>query len=266
MNVMTSLAANGLGVPVIISERNNPYLQKFDVFWNCARAIAFPKAFAFVTMTRGAAEFFPEKQRPRTRLIPNPVYPLLTAPKSHDGKILAGVGRLTAQKRFDRLIEAFAMIAAEFPDWRLVIWGEGSDRPILEFLRDRLKLTERISFPGLTKQHGAWVETADLIALTSDYEGWPNVLLEAMASGVPVVSVDCDFGPKDILADGQFGVLTPKDDLKALAAGLSTMMRDEALRNSYAAKAKEASAAYAPGAIASMWDSLIEEALTERFH
>ncbi|MDZ7627752.1 MAG: glycosyltransferase family 4 protein [Parvularculaceae bacterium] len=262
MNVMTLIAVSGLKIPVIISERNNPYLQKFDAFWNFARAITFPKAFAFVTMSKGASEYFPKRQRPRTRIIPNPVQPLHTAAKPHSGKVLVGVGRLTSQKRFDRLIEAFSMVADDFPDWRLVIWGEGSNRPSLENMRDRLNLKERISFPGLTKEHGAWVETADLLALTSDYEGWPNVLLEAMASGVPVVSVSCDFGPKEILADGEFGVLTQQNDLEALAKGLSTMMGDEAMRRTFAAKAKAASEAYAPSAIAALWGNVIEEALS----
>ncbi|MFN0023038.1 MAG: glycosyltransferase family 4 protein [Parvularculaceae bacterium] len=264
MNVMTAQAADGLGVPVIISERNNPYLQKFDTFWDLSRAIAFPKAFAFVTMTRGAAEFFPENQRPHTRIIPNPVSPISIAPKSHRGYNLTAVGRLTEQKRFDRLIEAFSIIEKDFPDWRLVIWGEGDLRQKLEALRDTLGLKERISFPGVTKRHGGWVETADLFTLSSDYEGWANVLVEALACGIPIVSVDCDFGPKDILKGGELGVLAPRDDVAAYASALARMMSNEALRRDYAAKGVEDAKRYLPAAMAAEWDLLIDEALAAK--
>lgn len=264
MNVMATQAAAGLGVPVIISERNNPYLQEFDRFWDFARSIAFPKAFALVTMTEGAAQFYPEQQRRRTRIIPNPVLPIAIGRRAHQDFNLTAVGRLTAQKRFDRLIEAFAMIEKDFPDWRLVIWGEGELRPDLENLRDRLGLKDRISLPGLSSEHGGWIETADILALSSDYEGWPNVLVEALASGVPVVSVDCEFGAKDILKGGELGLLAPRDDVKAFADALARLMKDEALRRDLAARGMEDARKYRPDAITHEWDRLIGEALSAK--
>jgi glycosyltransferase involved in cell wall biosynthesis len=261
MNVMAALAADGLGVPVIISERNNPYVQSFDRFWDTARGFAFPKAFAFVTMTQGAADFFPERQRRRTRIIPNPVSVPALQRCAAAGKTLTAVGRLTAQKRFDRLIEAFARIAADFPDWSLVIWGEGELRADLEALVQRLGLSARVRLPGLTAKPGGWLETADILALSSDYEGWPNVVIEALAGRVPVVAADCEFGVKEILQDGALGLIAPKDDIAAFAAGLARMMRDENLRRDLSAKGVEAAKQYSPESIAAKWDALIAEAI-----
>ncbi len=261
MNVMTALAADGLGVPVIISERNNPFVQKFDPFWDLARAFAFPKAFAFVTMTEGAAAFFPANQRPRTHIIANPVSPIAIASKSHQGFNLTGVGRLDSQKRFDRLIDAFALIEKDFPDWRLVIWGEGKLRPALEAQVARLGLKDRISLPGLTRQHGGWIDTADVLALSSDHEGWANVLIEAQANGVPIVSVDCQFGPSEILNGGEFGLLAPREDIKAFAAALARMMGDPRLREMFAEKGKVRAQLYAPDAIQAQWCGLVADAL-----
>jgi glycosyltransferase involved in cell wall biosynthesis len=264
MNVMTALAADGLGVPVIISERNNPYVQSFDRFWDTARGFAFPKAFAFVTMTQGAADFFPKRQRRHTRIIPNPVSVPSHQRSASAGKTLTAVGRLTAQKRFDRLIEAFARIEADFPDWSLVIWGEGELRAELEALGQKLGLGPRVLLPGLTAKPGGWLETADILALSSDYEGWPNVVIEALAGGVPVVAGDCEFGVKEILRDGALGLIAPKDDNAAFAAALARMMRDENLRRDLSAKGREAAKQYSPEAIAGKWDALIAEAIAAK--
>lgn len=261
MNVLSALAAEGLGVPVIISERNNPFVQKFNWFWEMARRFAFPKAFAFVTMTQGAADFFPKAQRPRTRIIPNPVSIPPVERKLLASKTLTAVGRLSRQKRFDRLLEAFARIAGEFSDWSLVIWGEGELRRDLEMLAEKLELGARVRLPGLTEKPGDWIGTADILALSSDYEGWPNVVIEALAGGVPVVAVDCEFGVKEILQDGALGLIAPRDDIDAFAAALARMMRDEDLRRDLSAKGRDAAKQYAPETIAAKWDALIGEAL-----
>ncbi|HBS32063.1 MAG TPA: amylovoran biosynthesis protein AmsD, partial [Parvularcula sp.] len=82
----------------------------------------------------------------------------------------------------------------------------------------------RVRLPGLTAKPGGWLETTDILALSSDYEGWPNVVIEALAGGVPVVAADCDFGVKEILQEGALGLIAPKDDIGAYAAALARMM------------------------------------------
>ncbi len=261
-NVMAILAARQSGVPVIISERNNPTLQRFNAFWRFARSYTYPKAFSFVTMTQGAATYYPERQRPRTAIIPNPVQLPENWQDRRNGNTITAVGRLTGQKQFHLLIEAFASIAALFPDWSLTIWGEGEDRSELEDLRTRLGLEERVYLPGLTDQPGQWVETADVFVLSSAYEGWPNVIVEAMAAGLPVISFDCEHGVTDMIDDGVSGRLVPQGNVAELANTMAEVLSDPELQQTLASNALKASARYKTDAIADQWMRIVEDALT----
>ncbi len=260
-NVMALLAANRSPVPIIISERNNPTLQKFNRFWRMARAYTYPKAFSFVTMTKGAAEYYPSRQRPRTTIIPNPVNLPQNWENRRKGNTVTAVGRLADQKQFHLLIDAFASIAADFPGWRLVIWGEGAARAELENQRSRLGMDDRIVLPGLTDNPGQWIETADVLVLSSAYEGWPNVIVEAMAAELPVVAFDCDHGVADMIEDGVSGRLVPQGDVPALAKALATLLGSPDLRQDYALRAKEASARFNTDAIAGKWIDIVNEAM-----
>lgn len=263
-NVMALLAARPSGVPVIISERNNPTLQQFNAFWRMARAYSYPKAFSFVTMTKGAAVYYPEHQRPRTTIIPNPVNLPENWENRRKGQTITAVGRLTEQKQFHLLIDAFASIAPQFPDWNLTIWGEGTLRTDLEQQRSRLGLDDRIDLPGLTQKPGGWVETADIFVLSSAYEGWPNVIVEAMAAELPVVAFDCEHGVSDMIEDGVNGRIVPLDDVPALAQALASLLKDPELRRSLAARALEASARFDTGIIADQWVQIVDQAIASK--
>ncbi len=263
INVITLLAAPG-SVPVIVSERNNPNAQRFNGLWRAARDLAFPRAYALVAMTKGAVEAYPERQRPNATVIPNPVIIPAGLDRRSDGHTLVAVGRLTRQKRFDLLLDAFARIADDFPDWGLTIWGEGGDRAALAAQRDRLGLAGRVAMPGLSQTPGAWLETADAFVLCSDYEGWGNVLAESMAAGLPVLSTDCDFGPREMIEDGVSGLLVPTDDAAALTDGLSRLMSDAALRERLGAAAKARASAFFLPAVARQWETLAAAAIAAR--
>ena len=262
-NVMAILAARRSGVPVIISERNNPTLQRFNAFWRIARSYTYPRAFSFVTMTRGAAEYYPERQRPRTTIIPNPVQLPENWKNRRRGNTVTAVGRLTGQKQFHLLIKAFGYIAAQFPAWNLTIWGEGEDRKDLEDLRMRLGLEDRVKLPGLTDHPGQWVETADVFVLSSAYEGWPNVIVEAMAAGLPVISFDCEHGVTDMIEDGVSGRLVPLDNVSELASTMAEVLGDAELRQTLASNALAASERYKTDVIASQWMQIVEDALVQ---
>lgn len=263
-NVMAILAALRFGGPVIISERNNPKLQQFNAFWRMARAYSYPKAFSFVTMTKGAAAYYPEHQRPRTTIIPNPVILPEDWQNRRGGHTITAVGRLTEQKQFHLLIDAFASIAEQFPTWNLEIWGEGALRADLEQQRSKLGLDNRIALPGLTERPGGWVETADVFVLSSAYEGWPNVIVEAMAAALPVVAFDCEHGVTDMIEDGVNGLIVPLDDVPALAEALARLLNDTELRSSLASRALEASARYNTSAIADQWLQIVDEAVIKK--
>lgn len=260
-NVLTLLATTGLAVPVIVSERNNPALQPFGPIWKWAQRRLYPRAFGLVTMTKGALDYFPEKMRGRGWVIANAVDLPREWQKRRGNNILTAVGRLTRQKGFDLLIEAFARIATRHPEWKLVIWGEGDDRKSLEALRDALDLKDRVELPGVTQRPGLWVETADVFVLSSRYEGWGIVLLEAMAAGLPVVSFACEWGPSDMVKHGEDGILVPRNDVDALAEALSRMLGDGELRSRLATNAEASAKRYLPERILSQWDAVASSAL-----
>jgi glycosyltransferase involved in cell wall biosynthesis len=137
--------------------------------------------------------------------------------------VVLGVGRLTAQKDFPSLIRAFAKVRAQKP-CRLVILGEGELRGELEALVASLDLSADVALPGFTDNPFAWMRQSSLFVLSSAWEGFGNVLVEAMACGTPVVSTNCPSGPAEILENGRWGRLVPVGDVDALAdAMLATL-------------------------------------------
>lgn len=263
-SVLTLIAAQGLNLPVVVSERSNPEFQYPGRLWNWLRMRLYPLAFGLVTMTEGARDFFPRALRDRSWIIPNPVMPAgERRPRAGERRLVAA-GRLETVKGFDLLLQAFARVAASYPGWKLVVWGEGRERAALEALRDRLGLAHSVEFPGLTRQPGAWVETADAFVLSSRYEGFPNVLLEAMAHGLPAVSFDCRWGPREMIRHGVDGLLARPQDVADLAAMLAAVMRDAGLRSRLAGAARVSAQRYTTEAVMAKWDELIDAAIAAR--
>lgn len=142
-----------------------------------------------------------------------------------DQTVVISVGRLHRQKGFDILLQAFSQLLEKL-DARLLILGEGPDRCSIEALRNELKLTGVVDLPGYVPNPAAYIARSDLYVLSSRWEGLGNVLIEAMACGVPLVATDCPNGPREILDGGRFGKLVPPDDPGALAFAM-----EEALSN-----------------------------------
>lgn len=143
----------------------------------------------------------------------------------HDARdpIIIAAGRLTVQKGFDILLKAFAALRKKRKA-RLIILGEGGQRPALDALITRLGIAEDVRMPGFQANPHAWLAKADQFVLSSRWEGSPNVLTEALALGIPSVSTDCPSGPREILADGRYGPLVPVDDSDALAAAMEAVL------------------------------------------
>ena len=264
-NVMTILGARGLGVPVIVSERNNPALQTVGPLWNWLRRRTYPRAHGLVTMTRGAMGYFPPAMRRREWVIPNPAIPSAATcdPRPH-GRTIVAAGRLVEQKGFDLLLRAFVAVAAAEPDWRLVIWGEGPELGALTRLRGELGLHGRVDFPGVSERPGGWIADADMFVLSSRFEGWGLVLGEAMAAGLPVVSFDCEWGPAEMIRDGEDGLLVADGDVVALADAMARLCGDPDLRDRLGARAKVAMERFAPDRIVARWQDVLDEALGTR--
>ena len=137
--------------------------------------------------------------------------------------VILGVGRLVDQKDFSTLIRAFAIVREHHPS-RLMILGEGEKRPQLEALVRELNLEGEVALPGFVENPYAFMAKASIFLLSSIYEGFGNVIVEAMAVGTPVVSTNCESGPAEILADGKYGALVPVGDVQALAEAILAML------------------------------------------
>jgi glycosyltransferase involved in cell wall biosynthesis len=257
INLTPVLATRGLDLGVIVSERNNPDRQAVSPIWRWLRHRLYGIADRLVTPSQGVMMSLPASVRARGRVIPNPVD--LPEPRARGaaGHTLVAAGRLENQKGFDLLLQAFAQVANDHPEWRLVIWGEGTGRGQLEALRDSLGLAGRVSLPGLTERPGQWVEDADLFVLSSRFESFGNVVTEAMAAGLPMVVADCPWGPGEIVQHGVDGWLVPPEDVAALALGLDKLMADGQLRQRLAEAALHNVQRFGRESVMAMWDDLV---------
>lgn len=241
------------GTRVYLREASTPSrvtYGRFDVRDRAAAALvafAYRQADGVVAVSHGVADDLHEQLRvPRERIhvIANPVidadvFELATQevpfmPFGADtAPVIMGAGRLIADKGFDTLMRAFAVVRSQV-DARLLILGEGQERPALEGLARELDLTRYISLPGFVANPYAFMARASLFVLSSRREGLPGVLIQAMACGCPVVSTDCKSGPHEVLEGGVHGMLVPVGDHGAMAAAILTTLAadtdEEALR------------------------------------
>lgn len=267
VNTLTVLAAMGTGVPVIISERNNPRAQPASAFWRPLNRFAMARAAAIVMQTERICSELPMTLQRRSIVIPNPCSPIgqpRMAPPEGEGVHLVAVGRLDPQKGFDLLLQAFKKIRCRHTDLKLTIFGEGSQREALEGLSKRLGIDDAVRFPGVTAHPGAWIEEGDIMVLSSRYEGFPNVVAEATVSGLPVVAFDCPYGPRELIEDGRNGMLVREGDVDALAEAMSRLAADPDLRASMRAAAPLNRTRLSEHAVMRLWDQTIDATLQKR--
>ena len=230
INVLTLLATRGLAIPVVVSERNNPRRQHASRAWRAMLALLYPRATAIVMQTERSKSCLPPSQRERAYVIPNPIMLTSALPPPSEEMRVTAVGRLEAQKGFDLLIDAFARIVDNRPDWRLVIWGNGPLRDELAAQAAQRGIGERVSFAGNSQMPGGWIKPSGIFVLSSRFEGFPNALGEAMAAGMAVIAFDCEFGPREFITSGVDGLLVPAEDVQALANALESLMCDSRRR------------------------------------
>jgi glycosyltransferase involved in cell wall biosynthesis len=155
-----------------------------------------------------------------------------------DGRFILAVGRLEKQKRFDLLLEAFAQSQAR-QDCKLVIVGRGSQQEALEQAIKTLGLVERVILVGFDPNPYKYMAKADFQVMSSDYEGYPLVLIEALSLGCPIVSTDCPTGPREIIRHGENGLLVEKGNVAAIASGIDALFFDAATREKMRQQAQE---------------------------
>ena len=222
---------------------------------------AYPKLDAFVVLTEGHRERYKQHlNRPaRIEVIPNTVRANMEGPPADlDAKTIFTAGRFVSQKGFDLLLEAYAPIAADHPDWTLRICGQGELKPDLKAQIKRLGLKKAVSLEPPAARIGEDMGAASIFVLSSRFEGFPLILLEAMSKRMAVVAYDCPTGPRDIIEDHRNGLLVPAEDVQALSVALREMIEDPDLRRRCAPVAVETAENFKMHAIGPRWDALLD--------
>ncbi|HEU0277495.1 MAG TPA: glycosyltransferase [Rhodanobacteraceae bacterium] len=261
-NVLVLLAAGRRSRCVIVSERAALGPCPVGAVWRALRRLLYRRAGAVVAQTRRGADALAARVGRAVEVIPNPLSAGFGAlgPAAHRERApftLLAVGRLAPEKGFDTLLEAFARIAGTHPDWNLTIAGEGPLRNALTQTIAARDLAGRVVLPGFTRDVRATLRAADLFVLSSRFEGFPNALLEAMAEGLACVSFDCETGPRELITHAHNGWLVAPGDAAALAAALSTLMRDGNLRARLGARARAVCGVYALPEVMRQWNHLL---------
>ena len=204
------------------------------------------------------------KGRRNVSVIPNPVTLQQNRTALLDNKRIIALGRLTFQKNFASLIKAFSIVADRHPDWKLDILGEGADRVALEKEIHRLALTDMVFLRGSQSNVQEWLLESSIFVMTSRFEGFSLVLLEAMSCGLPAVSYATPCGPRDLISDGQSGFLVAEGDETALAERICRLIEDRQLRKNFGTAAKEHAQALSLENIIPKWTSLFEELMEKK--
>jgi glycosyltransferase involved in cell wall biosynthesis len=220
----------------------------------------YPQLDALTVLTARDGESYGKHLKGRARIerIPNTVREDMGPQQADlDARTVLAAGRLTPQKGYDMLVRAWPAVAAEHPDWRLRICGDGKDREMLEAMIAESGAADSISLEGPARDLAGDMERSAVFVLSSRHEGLPLVLLEAMAKGMAVVSFDCPTGPADVIEDHVNGLLIPDGDVDALAAGLAEMLRDDELRRRCGAAAASTARGYRMDAVGPQWEALM---------
>ncbi|MFD2541547.1 glycosyltransferase family 4 protein [Lacinutrix gracilariae] len=262
-NIYSVLIAKQIKVPSIISERIHPQFGSISNFWVKVRKIIYPKTNALVIQTKEIKDFFTKYvQEEKVKIINNPLAEELVAQRNIQtikSNHIICVGRLTEQKNQELLIRAFANIKRG--DWKLLLIGEGNKKEAYKQLVDDLKINDSVVFIGNVKDVSAYYNSAKIFVLPSNYEGFPNALIEAMYFGLSCIATNCPSGPSEIINDGENGFLIPVKDQLTLEQKLSTLINNNNLQTQFSKKAMRSTKPFEAPSIANTWKELISKFL-----
>jgi len=247
-NIYLSIAKIGIKKILFIGwEQVYPGIVKIGFIWNLLRKFLYRNLDAVIALTRENEEWLTKNTlAKKICIIPNPVtYPLkegkidynIEEKINKNKKLILAIGTEEYSKGLDILIESFYKISEIYPEWELVIiCGKETQVSLNEKIKSK-KLENKVFIKDKTENIGSWYKIADIFVLSSRVEGFPNVLIEAMAYGCPVISFDCPTGPRDIIENGINGELVYKIDSDSLAMAMKKLMENEDLRKSYSKEA-----------------------------
>ena len=259
-NFRAILATRGLPVKTLVSVRNDPNKEYAGKLGAIVSKVILPMADGCVFQTKEAQEWFQKKLQKKSRIIYNAVkedfYQIERKPNR--GEIVT-CGRLTEQKNHAVLIAAFAEVVKKHPYATLKIYGEGYLRDELQKQIDALEIQNKVFLMGATSDVGKALQTADLFVLSSDYEGMPNALMEAMAVGMPCLSTDCPCGgPRELIKNEKEGILVPVGNVNEMENAISSILNNRDKLDEMGLNAKCRADFFKPNVILKEWKEYIE--------
>lgn len=265
-NIRVLLALLGTRIPVIVAERTDPRHHLIGKAWDKLRRYCYPFATRVVVQTASVATWactwLPARNVaivPNAVRSPNPYSAIGRPAGLPQGNIVMGMGRLSPEKGFDRLLQAYHDSGLFEKGWFLVILGEGPERYTLSALAQRLGVTDRLVLPGLQANPDEWLRYADIFALSSRYEGFPNALIEAMQCARACIAFACDSGPADLISHQHDGWLVPADDTPAFTEALRVLADHSALRQTLGKAAAKISERLTGEAVYGQWQAICDE-------
>ena len=251
-------------IPIIISIRNDPKEEYKSNLYNRLMKKYYPQADAIVYQTEEAKNFFRNiiGNNVIQEIIPNPINEeFIERPyKGIRKKIIVTVGRLQEQKNHKLLIDAFEKVSNQIPDYKLVIYGDGNKKQELETYIKSKNLLDKVMLAGNTKEVKKHIYDASLFILSSDYEGMPNALMEAMALGLPVISTDCPCGgPKFLIDNGKNGILVKVKDVEAMSKAILKVLENKNYADYLSMNASKIAETLNPTKINNEWKKIIEK-------
>lgn len=252
----------GTGIPVIASERLDPSAMSLPR--KILKRLLLPYADWLVVQTQTIKDYFPKKIQEKTSVIYNPVNDEvfkdsetgITNPLALRSNRIISVARLFPQKNQEMMIRAFAKVADDFPDWQLVIFGEGPLRDSLQLTIDSLQLTNRILLPGRTEHVIEELQKSKIFCLSSNYEGMSNSMIEALCVGLPIISTRVS-GSTELVENGRNGILIDVNDENSLVMAFREMIQNERKRSEMGQYSKTKSSLFALDLITRQWLDLI---------
>lgn len=258
---MTAFMKKSITGKVIYSERGDPGDKEYSGALGVIRKIALPRIDGFVFQSKGAQSYFNASVQSRSTIIPNPVfvnaeeYPAVKTRR----KAIVTVGRLHPQKNQKLLINAFKQIADKLPEYTLEIYGDGELKEELQKLIDGLNLSDRVFLMGTSKEIHKLIYDAALFVLSSDYEGLPNTLIEAMALGIPSISTDCrPGGARQIIDDTVNGIIVERNNVEKLAEAMQILLTEPEIGSRFSASSRKKMIMYKPKTIYSQWEKFFK--------
>jgi len=267
INIIMVIALAGTKIPLLVCERTDPRQHPISRSRSFARVLSYPFSSGLVVQTESVAEWAKTIMPARKiKVIPNfvrmlPEVQLSSEQKEYGQPYILAMGRLDKHKGYDLLIQAFAAAKTSQAEWRLVILGDGPERSNLEELATCLGIRDDVIMPGVVSEPYDWLRKASFFVHPSRYEGFPNAILEAMASSLAVIATDCPSGPAEIIRNNENGLLVHKDDVNSLSAAMLSLMKDKDLRKRLGTQAIQVKTTFSQSSIMAQWDALIRKVI-----